>query len=370
MFSDKCKAIPLCLYAVLGFAVTLSSLAGNAAEGADAKERAFLHVGTMHSPPFSIRQSDGSWGGISIDLWRKIADELEVHYQIEERSLSDLISGVASGEVDVAVAALTITESREKLLDFTHPIHSTGLAIAAKPGKSGNVWFSVFQQLFTWQFIQMVGALVLMLLVVGFVIWLVEHKHEHAHEDSHTIRYISEGFWWAAATMTTVGYGDKTPLTRTGRALGVVWMFTALMIVASFIAAFSSVLTVNNLNTNVGGPETLAKGLVATVPGSTSEEYLHHNGMRFKTYKTVSDGLQAVVDGDVKVMVYDAPLMQYLVKKNFSSKLEVSPVTFERQDYGFALPANSELRESINRILVRTVRTEEWVHTLDQYLGK
>lgn len=195
-------------------------------------------------------------------------------------------------------------------MDFTHPLHSTGFAIVTKPAGSYNIWFPTFQQLFSFQFLQVVAILTLMLFVVGWIMWLVEHKHEPKEEDSHTIRHVSEGFWWAAATMTTVGYGDKTPLTPISRALGVVWKFTALIIVASFIAAFSSILTVQKIGSNLQGLKDLSRMRVATVPGSTSEAYLLKNGIATRTY----------ANGEVDAMVYDAPLIRYFAREEIISR--------------------------------------------------
>jgi len=329
-----------------------------------------IKVGTLHFPPFSIKNADGSWSGISIELWREIADELNLTYQLEERSLKDLLTGIKKQELDAVVAAITVTESRESVMDFTHPLHSTGFAIATAANHKKKIWFSTLKQLFTWQFVQVVAMLFALLFIVGWIMWLLEHKHQPIKEDSHTIRHISEGFWWAAATMTTVGYGDKTPLTKFGRAFGVVWMFTALMIVASFIAAFSSILTVQKINTNIQGLKDLNHMRVATVPGSTSENFLLHNEIAIVSFANVKLGLKAVSSGKVDAMVYDAPLLQYFAKTDFYNKIEVSPVIFERQDYGFALTENSQLREPFNRILLRTVRSDKWEKTLDKYIGK
>jgi ABC-type amino acid transport substrate-binding protein len=170
--------------------------------------------------------------------------------------------------------------------------------------------------------------------------------------------------------MTTVGDGDKTPLTKFGRAFGVVWMFTALIIVASFIAAFSSILTLQNIASNVQGLNDLNHMRVATVPGSTSESFLHKHDITTTAFPTVKDSLAAVVRGDVDALVYDAPLLRYFTKIEFEGLIEVSPATFERQDYGFALPENSQLREPINRILLRVVRSEQWGEQLKHYLGE
>jgi len=329
-----------------------------------------LKIGTMHSPPFSIKGDDGRWTGISIELWREIAKDSKLIYQFEEHTLQSLITGVTNKSLDAVVAAITVTESRESVMDFTHPIHSTGFSIATALNDDNNIWLTTFAKLFSWQFVKVVLSLFVLLFIVGWLMWLLEHKHQTKDDDSHTIRHISEGFWWAAATMTTVGYGDKTPLTKFGRAFGVVWMFTALIIVASFIAAFTSILTLQNITANVQGLKDLNHMRVATVPGSTSESFLHQNGIATRSFPTVKDSLTAVAKGDVDAIVYDAPLLRYFAQTEFEDLIEVSPVTFERQDYGFALPENSQLREPINRILLRVVRSKQWREKLKRYLGE
>jgi ABC-type amino acid transport substrate-binding protein len=50
-------------------------------------------IGTKEAPPFAMKAADGTWTGISIDLWQQIADLLGVSYTLaEEATLEDLIS--------------------------------------------------------------------------------------------------------------------------------------------------------------------------------------------------------------------------------------------------------------------------------------
>lgn len=330
-----------------------------------------LRIGTLHSPPFIIENDDGSWSGLSVDLWQAIAIELNLTFEFERRSIEGMLAGVQAGELDAAAAALTITEARERDVDFTHPFHTTGLAIATLPDASPSFWLTLFRQVFSWDFLQVAGSLFLVLLGVGWLVWLVEHRHREVREDGYrTIRRLDEGLWWAAATMTTVGYGDKAPVTMAGRLLGIVWMFSAIMLIASFIAAFSSALTVNQLGGRLQGPRDLLRSEVATVAASTSAAYLERRGITAVPFATVEDGLGAIVDGRVDAMVYDAPLLRYLVRTRFAGSVMILPATFERQDYGFALPSGSPLREPVNRALLRVIRSEAWARNVERYLGE
>eukprot|EP00873_Tetraselmis_striata_P000159 jgi/Tetstr1/420423/TSEL_011538.t1 len=61
---------------------------------------------------------------------------------------------------------------------------------------------------------------------------------------------VDDGLWWSVSTMTTVGYGDKAPITATGRCLGVAWMIVGLLIFGIFNAVFTSALTSAHVKTS------------------------------------------------------------------------------------------------------------------------
>jgi ABC-type amino acid transport substrate-binding protein len=52
-----------------------------------------LIVGVAVGPPFDIRQADGSWTGISVELWRQLAKELNLEYEFRETNLSGTFVG-------------------------------------------------------------------------------------------------------------------------------------------------------------------------------------------------------------------------------------------------------------------------------------
>lgn len=328
-----------------------------------------LIVGTKSAPPFAIKNADGTWQGISIELWRSIATELGLTYELRELDLQGLLEGVERGTLDVAVAALTITAAREKRMDFTHPFHTTGLGIAVVPGAKRS-WWSVVRQVFSRQFLQVIAALALILLVIGTLVWLMERKRNPQQFGGGTAQGLVSGFWWAAVTMTTVGYGDKAPVTLSGRLLSLIWMFAGLIMISGFTAAITTALTLSQLSSPIQGPGDLAQAQVGTIQGSSSEEYLQNRRLAYLPYSTLKAGLQALAHRDIEALVYDAPLLRYLAMTAFKGTVEVLPATFERQDYGIALPASSDLRESINRVLLETIHRNAWEDVLYRYLGQ
>jgi ABC-type amino acid transport substrate-binding protein len=328
-----------------------------------------LEVGTKEAPPFSMKDGDGRWTGISIDLWRQIATELNLNYEFRELDQYDLLEGLTNGSLDVVVTELTITPERLDKFDFTYPFYTTGLGVAVV-SKERNALITIIKQLFSINVLKILILMLLVILIVGIVVWLFERKHNFDQFGGNTIQGIGSGFWFSAVTMTTVGYGDKHPKTTGGRIISLICMLTGIILISFFTATIASMLTVKQLNTSVRGLEDLKKALVGTMPYTTSESFLKTSLMSFKTYKSIDEGLEAVINGKIKAFVYDAPELRYRIKQQFQGKLEVLPNIYSEENYGIALVNNSPLRKSINRVLLQTIRDQEWQKTLYRYLGR
>lgn len=327
-----------------------------------------LIIGTKVTPPFVMKGPDGKWTGISIDLWREMAAKLKLNYTFKEMDLEQLLAGVTNGTLNAAVAAISVTAEREEVLDFTQPFYTTGLGIAVSE-KNTAPWLGVLRRLVSWQFLAVIGLLTLVLLAAGFLVWVFERRANAEQFGGKPWHGIGSGFWWSAVTMTTVGYGDKAPRTFGGRVVGLIWMFVAVVIISSFTAAITSALTVSQLSSPIHGPKDLPHVRVATVASSTGESYLQHQHVVFRTYPDALAALQALADGQVEAVVYDAPLLQYLTRENFHGRIAVLPHTFIRQDYAIALPQGSPLREKLNLVLEAEVRSPHWQDLVARYLG-
>jgi len=328
-----------------------------------------LTVGTKEAPPFSMKGADGKWTGISISLWQDLAAQLKLDYTFQEMDLEHILSGLTNGSVDVGVAAISVTSDREVVMDFTQPFFTTGLGIAIS-AHSGPPWLSVIRQLVSWQFLAVVGLLVLVLLSVGFLVWLFERRGNAEQFGGKTLEGIGSGFWWSAVTMTTVGYGDKSPRTLGGRIIGLIWMFVAIIIISSFTAAITSALTVSQLGSPIHGPEELPGVRVAGIINSTGAAYLERQHIAYRGYPDALSALNGLAAGEVDAVVYDAPIMQYLAREKHPGTVAILPRKFLRQDYAIAVPQGSPLREQINRLLEGEIRSARWQDLNYRYLGE
>lgn len=79
-------------------------------------------------------------------------------------------------------------------------------------------------------------------LIVLYVCAMVIYQFEHPAQPE-AFSSVFDAMWWAAITLTTVGYGDVYPVTAMGRIFTVLMLFVALGIIAIPTGLVSSALT-------------------------------------------------------------------------------------------------------------------------------
>ncbi|MFH1216761.1 MAG: transporter substrate-binding domain-containing protein [Pseudomonadota bacterium] len=327
-----------------------------------------LIIGVKESPPFSMKNGEGKWEGISITLWESIAKEINLDFQYKELPLQSILDGLAEGTLDVGFSALTITAEREKKIDFTHPFYTTGLGIAVKKGEKQGVALFL-KGFFSLNFLKVILSLTVLLGAIGLLLWFFEKNANEEQFGGGAAKGIGAAFWWAAVTMTTVGYGDKAPKTMAGRVLGIFWMFAAIIVISGFTAAITSSLTLSNMKPLIKGPDDLAHVRTGTVSPSTSADYLNEKHLSYHRFKSPSEGILALAAGEIDAFVYDAPVLRYLIKNDHEEGLEVLKNIFQTQQYGFGLPTGSHLREPVNHILLKKTNEPGWQDLLFSYFG-
>jgi voltage-gated potassium channel len=82
---------------------------------------------------------------------------------------------------------------------------------------------------------------VLMMVTCGSVMLSLEKGVEHAN-----IASIEDAVWWATTTITTVGYGDKYPVTPEGRIVATILMITGVGLFSTFSGAIAAILLTSN----------------------------------------------------------------------------------------------------------------------------
>ncbi len=227
-----------------------------------AKEEKVLVVGTASGfPPFEyVDPNTHEVVGFDIDLIKMIAEKIGYDkVEIKDMEFDSLIPALQAGTIDVAIAGMTITEEREKIVDFSKP------------------------------------------------------------------------YWHA----------DQAVVVRK-----------------------DSDLVVNS-------PEDLHGLKIGVQTGTTGEYYVTENvgkdNATINSYPSYVEAVQALVNGQIDVIVVDTPVAQ-----NFVQKYDVKVIhTFETgETYGIAVKeGNKELLDKINNALDEIMNSPEWDQLVAKYFG-
>ena len=332
-----------------------------------ALEKIVLKVGTKQSPPFAIKNPDGSWNGISIELWKHLADELNFDFELQEFNLDQLLEQLENGELDAAVSAISVTSARHERVDFCHPHFSTGLGIAVSMRERTNPWM-LMRRIVTSRLVKLVCCMVGVVLLSGFLFWLFERRNNSAMFGGKRRQGIGMGVWWSLVLL--LGHKGVIPVSAMGRILATFAMLASIIILSILTGVITSVLTVQQLDHGIARVTDLHHVRVATVSASTSADYLRQRRIYFRVYDTASEAIQAVDDGRADAVVYDAALLKYLAARDFEDQIGVLPTVFNVQEYAIALQPRSALRKSLNESLLRYRESDAWDELVYRYLGE
>lgn len=308
-----------------------------------------LTIMTIERPPFAMQQN-GKLAGFSIELWEQVAQELgkETRFQFSE-SFSGMLDTVAGGKADAAIANITITSEREKVLDFSQPMFDAGIQVmVASDGGGGGL----IAALFNWE---MLGLLILagvVLFVIANLMWWFERR-DQAYFQYPYGEGMWRSFWWALNLMVNGGFEERVPQTRSGRLFAVFLVIASLFLVSAFVAKITAALTVGELKSQIRSYRDLFHRRVGTTAGSTSAAFLARHNVPFQPFPNMAELLKSMEDGKLDAVVHDAPVLAYYVNTNAKGRMRLVGSVLQPEKFGIALPAGSQLREGIDRALLR-----------------
>lgn len=333
-----------------GFGLAVLLFSAHCVAVADEVER--LRVGIKHVPPFVF--TDGATPrGFSIDLWGEVSGLLGASTEyVPLDTVNELLTATAHGTVDVAIAAITINEQRESIVDFSHPFYRSGLRIGVAT-RTGPSWLSTIRRFLSPDLLVMFITLVAVTLLAAHVLWAVERGVNSECFPKTYFAGVGEAMWWSVATIISGGCENKSPVSVLGRLVAAAWMLGSIVLVAAFTATLASQMTADTVAGTISGPEDLPGKLAATVAGTSVVDSLNDRSVRVNACKSLVEALSQASDGTVEAVVFDAPVLAHTVKERPELGIRLVGPLFEHQDYAITLPQGSELRETVNKALLR-----------------
>lgn len=320
-----------------------------------------LTIGVKEAKPFVEYSKQNLPRGLSVEFWQLVQGYTSMGYEFKKfETIAEMLDAVSAGEVDLSINPITVTDDRMRRLDFSQPFYISGMAIARQHKSS---WIGVLTNIFSWQFFSAVAVLLLVIFIFGLLIWYFERK-KNSEQFGKGAHGLADGFWWSAVTMTTVGYGDKAPVTKGGRLVGFIWMFAGIIMISSLTAGIASALTVQSLGAKISSAEDLRRHDVGTISGSSSESYLQLFSVEPRGYSSVEKALRDVNEGKLEIFVYDRPIINYYLESNQLDDVVLSDKNLKTDYYSFSYPKGSELRDYLDPFVVKALKSEQWNYKL------
>jgi polar amino acid transport system substrate-binding protein len=313
-----------------------------------------IRVVTKPVEPFSFAEN-GKLVGFSIDLWEAVAKEAGLEFEMKNvETVPQMLEALKTRQADVAIAAISITAERHASMDFSQPYYDSGLQIlvSSKAERNGGLGGNLTRQFLNWNTAKVLGLVLLVMFLISHLVWWFERRRNPEMYPAPYAPGVWESFWWTISMLCTGGCEAKGPSGVPARLVAILWMVVSIVLIAYFTAAVTTEMTVKSLTGDISGPGDLPGVKVGTVAGSTADTWLRKNKAKVSTYPDVASAIAVLNSGELKAVVYDAPVLRYYLSKKIGTRLRLVGPTFEKQSYGIGLQQESPLRLPINRALL------------------
>ncbi|XP_070508319.1 glutamate receptor ionotropic, kainate 2-like [Chironomus tepperi] len=318
--------------------------------------------------------------GYAVDLIRRIQGQLRFKYIFklvddnkngnfdkEKNEWNGLIGDILKGRADLAIADLTITYDRKKVVDFTTPFMNLGISILyVKPKPKAKNLFSFLDPFKTDVWIY-TGCAYIFISVLVFVLsrinnddWESSHPCNQDPDEVESIWNVLNCVWLMMGSIMGQG-SDILPKGSSTRIVTGMWWFFALIMLASYTANLAAFLTSDRLSSTISGAEDLAKQVEikygAVQGGSTMRFFQESN---YSTYQRMWATMESNADiynppsndegvnrvekesGKYAFMMESVP-MEYQTKRR-CTLMQVGE-WLDSKGYGIALPLESPYRK-------------------------
>ncbi len=328
-----------------------------------------LAVGVCDMPPYSFQQPDGSWDGMAVQLWKIAASAAKVEFQLKPLSIDALDQGLADGTIDIAATGLPVSADRSRRYDFSQPFETAGIVIVTRSLASAG-FVDGLRRLASSEILIWLGVILAATVSAAAIVAILERRRNPQFPRG--IHGLFEGIWWSITTLSTVGYGDRVPITHRGRLAAAIWMMISFGLMTVLSGIIAANITVGRLNPVVDGPQDLSRHTVGVLSAGAARTLLRDLGVtRTLEFDTPEKGLDAVRDGSIDAFVGESTVLRYLLQRDRYSSLVILPHRLLRTfiALGLARTLPGPVASAIDQSVLETVESSSWSEYLQRLLG-
>ncbi|XP_028428925.1 glutamate receptor ionotropic, kainate 4 [Perca flavescens] len=346
----------------------------------------------LENPYVMLRQNhqelegNDRYEGFCVDMLKELADILKFKYRI--RLVGDGLYGVPgangtwtgmvgeliSRKADLAVAGLTITAEREKVIDFSKPFMTLGISIMYRVHLGRRPGYFSFLDPFSpgvWLF------MLLAYLAVSCILFLVARLTPYEWYNPHPclkgrcnllINQYSLGnsFWFPVGGFMQQGSTIAPRALSTRCVSGVWWAFT-LIIISSYTANLAAFLTVQRMEVPIESVDDLADQTAieyGTMHGGSTMTFFQNS--RYQTYqrmwnfmhskqpsvfvKSTEEGIARVLNSNYAYLL-ESTMNEYYRQRNCN--LTQIGGLLDTKGYGIGMPVGSLYRDEFDLAILK-----------------
>ncbi len=328
-----------------------------------------LRVGIFERPPFAMKDADGDWTGLAVEVWEKTSAQLSLPFDYVELPETQAIADTASGRLDLVIGEIAVSPERAREIKFSQSYVGFPVAVALPRSARMSHWVDFLRDVLEHGVTSLLLALLGAMAVFSILLWLVERRVDSTHFGGHPLHGFGSAVWFAAVTMTTVGYGDKTPQSVAGRIVVFFWMFFGVIAISIFTGTVASSIAVSRLAQGVESTSDLARYHSGVIDGSTTQNALGSLGIRARGFATVEEGLAALESGTITAFVAGEGTLRYAVQEKFPGRIVVTPIPNTHESFAFGMRPGLPQRDAIDVELIDQVNQPDWDGEVQRFLG-
>ncbi|NXE69561.1 GRIK1 protein, partial [Calcarius ornatus] len=316
--------------------------------------------------------------GYCLDLLKELSNILGFIYEVklvsdgkygaqnDKGEWNGMVKELIDHKADLAVAPLTITYVREKVIDFSKPFMTLGISILyRKPNGTNPGVFSFLNPLSPdiWMYVLLacLGVSCVLFVIARFTPYEWYNPHP-CNPDSDVVENnftLLNSFWFGVGALMQQG-SELMPKALSTRIVGGIWWFFTLIIISSYTANLAAFLTVERMESPIDSADDLAKQTKieygAVRDGSTMTFF---KKSKISTYekmwafmssrqqtalvKNNDEGIQRVLTTDYALLM-ESTSIEYVTQRNCN--LTQIGGLIDSKGYGVGTPIETPLWES------------------------
>ncbi|CAL5046500.1 unnamed protein product [Urochloa decumbens] len=266
-----------------------------------------------------------------------------------------------------------VFNERIRVADFTMPYAHSGLSLLMLSENDSRPIQWIFLEPLTKElWFATVGGF----LLTGFVVWMIERPRNPEYQGSR-LRQFSTASYFAFSTLTFSH--DQIIRSPLSKIVVVIWCFAVLVVVQSYTANLSSMLTAKRLRPLVTNLYQLLRNgdYVGYQDGGFTRAFLIKQGFpmnRIKAYNTQAEYAEALrkgsKNGGVSAILDEVPYLAYFLS-NPQYKMEFHMVNrmYKTLGLGFVFPLGSPLVHDLSIAILNLTGDYEGPQIEERWLG-